>query len=274
VGFLASASRNAFEPAHLEAAASFVEAQLAEAGLAVARERYTAGGRALVNVVATRPGRSADLVVLGAHYDSVRDCPGANDNGSGVAVLLALGRALASEELDRTMRFVAFANEEPPFFQTDGMGSFVHAKGCRDRGENVVAMLSLETMGYYRDEDGSQAYPPPFAWLYPSTGNFIAFVGHRASSELVRDAIGTFRTSASFPSEGAAPPAFIQGVDWSDHWSFWQHGYPNAIMVTDTAPFRYPHYHRPTDTADRLDYERLSRVVGGLVAVVRHVAAE
>ncbi|MCI0362486.1 MAG: M28 family peptidase, partial [Phycisphaerales bacterium] len=196
----------------------------------------------------------------------------ANDNGSGVAATLALARAFAESKPDRTLRFVLFANEEPPYFQTENMGSLVYAKRCRERGENTVAMLSLETIGYYSDAPGSQTYPiKPIGWVYPTTGNFIGFVGNYNSRKLVRQAIKSFRAHAQFPSEGGALPGWIPGVGWSDHWAFWQAGYP-AIMLTDTAPFRYPHYHSIHDTPDKLDYDRMARVVDGLRPVVADLA--
>jgi hypothetical protein len=146
------------------------------------------------------------------------------------------------------------------------MGSLVYAKRCKDRGERIVAMLSLETIGFYSDVKGSQKYPPPLSLFYPSTGNFIGFVGDRSSTDLMRSVVKTFRATTRFPSEGAALFASLPGVGWSDHWSFWQVGYP-GVMVTDTAPFRYPHYHTGADTPDKLDYE-LERVVGELVGVL------
>jgi hypothetical protein len=147
----------------------------------------------------------------------------------------------------------------------------VYARGCKQRGDNIVAMLSLETIGCYLDEPGTQHYPGFFGFLYPSTGNFIGFVGNVGSRGLVRQVVRSFRANAQFPSEGGAIPGFVPGVGWSDHWAFWQEGYP-AIMVTDTAPFRYRHYHEPTDTPDKIDYARMARVVGGLEAVVSELA--
>ena len=151
--------------------------------------------------------------------------------------MLALARAFRAHKPARTLRFAAFVNEEPPFFHTDEMGSLVYAKACRSRSEKVVAMLSLETMGCFSEAEGSQSYPLPFSLFYPSRGNFIAFVGNLESRSLVHRAIACFREHARFPSEGGAVPGFIQGVGWSDHWSFWKAGYP-AIMITDTAPLR------------------------------------
>jgi Zn-dependent M28 family amino/carboxypeptidase len=169
--------------------------------------------------------------------------------------------------------FVAFANEEMPYFQSGEMGSLAYAARAAAAGDQIAAMLSLEMLGFYRDEPGSQGYPPPLSWFYPDRGDFIGFVGDIGSRALVRGAIGAFREAARFPSQGVAAPAAIPGVTWSDHWSFRQHGYP-AIMVTDTAFYRYPHYHLPSDTAEKLDYLRMARVALGLAAVIKELANE
>ncbi len=254
-------------------AADTIERSLAGAGHVVARQRYEVRGRACDNLEAEIPGgaRRDEIVVVGAHYDSVSGTIGADDNGSGVAALLALARAFAGAHPARTLRFVAFANEEPPYFQTSDMGSVVYARRCHARGERVVAMLSLETVGFYSDEPGSQHYPFPFGLFYPSTGDFVAFVGDVASRPLVREAVAAFRGQARFPSEGVAAPRFVPGVGWSDHWAFWQEGYP-AVMVTDTAPFRNPSYHRTGDTPERISYAPMARVVAGLERVVDDLA--
>lgn len=259
----------------LEDAARHIEETLAATGLAVARQEFAVRGKRVRNIeaVVEPAAASADpaVIVVGAHYDSVIGSPGANDNASGVAAALELARLFAGRRLLRTLRFVAFVNEEPPYFQTAAMGSFVYARACRERGDKVVAMLSLETMGYYSDEAGSQQYPAPFGWFYPSTGDFVAFVGNWSSRALVRQAVGSFRRHARFPSEGGALPGAITGVGWSDHWAFWKCGYP-ALMVTDTALFRYPYYHHPADTPDKVDCERLARVVWGLAKVIEELA--
>ena len=206
-------------------------------------------------------GASPEIVLVGAHYDSVFGAPGANDNGSGVAALLALARRFAGKQTHHTLRFVAFVNEEPPYFQTSQMGSFVYAGRCKARGDRIAAMISLETIGYFSDAPRSQTYPVAvLGAFYPKVGNFIGIVGDVRSRWLVRRAIAEFRKDGKIPTEGAALPAFIAGVGWSDQWSFWQHGYP-GIMITDTAPFRYPHYHEATDTPDKLDYDRFALVV-------------
>lgn len=256
----------------LQQSADYISARFQELGYTVREQPYSIDDKEVKNIeVELKGSRHPDeIVVVGAHYDSPPGSPGANDNASGVAALLELARHFKVIKPERTIRFVAFVNEEPPWFQTDQMGSRVYAAGARKRRENVVAMLSLETIGYYSDKPGSQQYPRPFSLLYPNTGNFIGFVGNIGSRALVRSCIGAFRETTQFPSEGLVAPEFIQGVGWSDHWSFWQEGYP-GIMVTDTAPFRYPHYHEESDTPDKIDFERMARVVAGLGRVLERL---
>jgi Zn-dependent M28 family amino/carboxypeptidase len=265
--------RNVYQPRRLRAATEYVEDRFTAAGFKVRRQSYTVMGEACHNLEVELPGknRRGEIVVIGAHYDSVSGSPGANDNGTGVAGVLALARAWAGRAPERTVRFVAFVNEEPPFFQTAQMGSLVYAKSCRERGDKIVAMLNLETMGCFSSEKRSQKYPFPMGLFYPSRGDFIGFVGNTASGGLVRHCLKVFREQASFPSEGGALPGVLPGIGWSDHWSFWQAGYP-ALMVTDTAPFRYAHYHTAADTPDKVDYDRLARVVDGVDKVITGLA--
>jgi len=257
--------RNLHRPSAFERAAKYVEEQFAGNGYSPAAQEYTVAGAVSRNIEAELHGSTDEILLVGAHYDSVPGCPGANDNASGVAALIELARLLSARKRNRTVRFVAFANEEPPFFMTEAMGSFVYARRCRARRERIAGMFSLETIGYYSSERGSQAYPGPalFHAVYPDTGNFIGFVSNVASRPLLREAGRQFRRTAKFPSEGVSAPADIPGIGWSDHWAFWQQGY-EAVMITDTAPYRYPHYHLPSDTPDKLDYDSFARVVMGL----------
>jgi hypothetical protein len=266
--------RNVWRPAQLAAAGRYLEEQLAGSGHSVVREDFTAGGVAVRNLVVERRGSSRpdEIVVVGAHYDSVMGSPGANDNATGVAALLEIARGLGQAPPGRTVRCAFFVNEEPPFYLTEEMGSLVHARRARQRGERVVAMLSLETIGYYTDGKRSQHYPFPLGVFYPGTGNFVGFVGNLGSREVVRRAVASFRRHAAFPSEGVAAPGGIPGIGWSDHWSFWQQGFP-GVMVTDTALFRYGPYHTSEDTPDQVGYDRLSLVVAGLGRVVDDLAA-
>jgi Zn-dependent M28 family amino/carboxypeptidase len=249
--------------------------RLSQAGYTVTEQTYAIEGEAVSNIEADLVGSaSADgAVIVGAHYDSVDGTVGANDNATGVAATLELARGLQGGHLRRTVRFVFFVNEEPPYFQTGRMGSVVYARKLKHDGVPVSAMISLETIGYYSDAPGSQKYPPLLNLLYPSRGDFIGFVGNSESRDLVRRATRAFRESAKFPSEGIAAPADWPGIGWSDQWSFWQEGWP-GIMVTDTSPFRYPYYHTALDTPDKVDFERMARVVDGLRNVVVSLANE
>ena len=260
--------RNMARYPRLNAAADFIENSFSRAGLHPRRDTYDLHGRACHNIEAEIRGARSEILLIGAHYDSVFGSPGANDNGSGVAAMLALARRFTRRPVQHTLRFVAFVNEEPPYFLTEQMGSFVYAGRCKARGDQISAMISLETIGYFSDAPHSQTYPAPgLGVFYPSVGNFIGFVANVHSRTLLRRSIAFFRKHAGVPSEGAALPSFIPGVSWSDQWAFWQHGYP-GIMVTDTAPFRYPHYHSTTDTPDKLDYDRFTLVVSGVEKVI------
>ena len=248
--------------ADLESPAGYIEAAF---GPRAQAHYFESGGRKVRNIAL-----GAGAIVVGAHYDSVPGSPGANDNASGVAVLIELARLLGDAG---GIQFVAFANEEMPYFMSREMGSFFAAAQARGRGEKLRAMLSLEMLGYYRDAPGSQHYPFPLSFFYPDRADFIAFVGDLGSRSLVRKTVSLFRRHAAFPSEGVAAPGFIPGVTWSDHWSYRSHGFP-AIMVTDTAFYRYPHYHLPSDTPEKLDYERMARVTLGLYSMLKELLHE
>ena len=264
--------RNTFAPESLIAAAQYIERSLATSGYSVERQAFPIeqDSVTVVNLIAEIRGssRREEIVVIGAHYDSAGDAPGADDNASGVAALLALARTFAGTNPERTLRFVAFANEEPPHFQTRDMGSWQYARRCKERGETIVAMLSLESLGYYDPSPGSQHYPRPLAAIYPDRGDFIGFAGNLRSRALVSTCVRAFRTASAFPAESAVLPEVIPEIGWSDQWSFWQFGWP-ALMVTDTAPFRNPHYHTLSDLPETLDYERMAAAVEGLTGVVR-----
>jgi peptidase M28-like protein len=265
--------RNLFRHQQLSEAADYIRTTLARTGYEVRQHTYEVAGQPCENIdVEVRGEKNPDeIVLIGAHYDSVQGSPGANDNATGVAAMLALAKALGKTLPSRTLRFVAFTNEEPPFFQSRHMGSRVYAQRSHERGEKIVLMLSLETIGYYSDEPGSQGYPFPFSFFYPPTANFIAFVSNMENASWVRQLLTAFRRHAQFPSEGGALWEWIPGVAWSDHWSFWKEGYP-AVMVTDTAPNRYPHYHRATDTPEKVDFARMTRVVSGLQRTIAETA--
>jgi len=307
--------RNLSKVGTLEAAADYIRSSLQQEGYSVTEQTYSVGGQQVLNLEAKLVGSETggETVVVGAHYDSVETSPGANDNASGVAAVLELARIFKGFRPRRTLRFVLFVNEEPPYFQTESMGSLVYARQLRRDHIPVSAMISLETIGCYSDAPGSQKYPvllgllypnrgnfigfvgnpssrallrqvvrkfrettrfpSLLGLLYPNRGNFIGFVGNPSSRALLRQVVRKFRETTRFPSEGVAAPGEWPGVGWSDHWSFWQEQYP-AIMVTDTALFRYPYYHTPFDTPNRVDFGKMTRVVSGVRRVVEALSSE
>lgn len=279
--------RHTFEPEGLEAAEDWIRQALGAAAdrpvedhvfevvpttdeQRVWSERRTE----VANLYVTFEGTSQPdaVIVVGAHYDTAPDTFGANDNGSGVAALLEIAAAFVEDPPDRTVLLVAFVNEEPPWFQTSNMGSWQFANHLAERDTDVIGMISLETMGAYYGAEGSQRYPMPFDLFYPSTGDFTAIVGNVASGPFVRWFVERFREHARLPSEGASAPGWLPGVFWSDHMSFWRHDWP-ALMVSDTAPFRYTHYHRYTDVPDELNYPHFAIAVDGVIAVLHELAA-
>jgi Zn-dependent M28 family amino/carboxypeptidase len=254
------------DEANLSAAADFVTRSFEAAGYAVAFQPYDVKGRTYRNIIVERPGTQEPdrILIVGAHYDTVEGTPGADDNASGVAVLLELARLHAETRFRKTVRFVAFTLEEPPFFRSRQMGSRVYVRDLKARGEQVEGMLCLEMVGYYSQAEGSQSFPLFWLrWRYPTRGNFITVVSNTASESLqsrVRDAL---KAHAALPVETFTGPWWIPGVDFSDHSSFWKEGYP-AVMLTDTAFYRNPHYHRGTDRPETLDYGSMAELTQGL----------
>ena len=277
IATIAAREHNVAHYDELEKAARYIEAALASLGYAVGRQEFSADGKAVRNIdVTVEPARGnfdPEVIVVGAHYDSAPGSPGANDNASGAAAVIELARLL--RDLDgsagKRIRLALFVNEEPPYFRTEAMGSLNYARALAQRGERVVAMYSLETIGFYSSEPGSQVYPAPFGLIFPDRGDFVAFVGLLGSRPLVRETMRSFRAHTAFPTIGGVAPGFVPGIGWSDHWAFAEHGF-QAVMITDTAPFRYPHYHQPSDTPDKVDGESLARVVKGIERVIRDLS--
>jgi len=254
----------------LDKTVKYISAEFAAFGYQVAHQSFKFAGNTYQNVIAELKGSTApeNVLVVGAHYDTVRTTPGADDNASGVAGLLRLAKLLAGRPLGKTVRFVAFALEEPPAYRTKNMGSYHYAAGLKKGGEQVEGMICLEMIGYFIDRPGSQHYPIPFMKLrFPKLGNYIAMVGNRRSKRFTLQMAGGFQAATDLPLVTLNAPAFVVGIDFSDHWSFGKFGYP-AFMVTDTAFYRNPNYHSPSDLPDTLDYNRMAMVVEGLLAAV------
>jgi Zn-dependent M28 family amino/carboxypeptidase len=268
--------RNTSKPKALHRAEEYIAQVWQAQGYSVERQEYPLHGDRCTNLEITRMGRRKEspVLLIGAHYDSVIGSPGANDNGTGVAALLEISRAFAAVAPQTSVRFVAFVNEEPPYFQTPFMGSSIYAQNARERGDKIRVMASLETIGYYSNAPASQKFPFPsglFRLLYPDRGNFIVFASNLASRAITQEAYNLFRARSDFPVEIISTFEMVPGIDWSDHGSFWRAGYP-AFMVTDTAPYRYPYYHTAEDTPDKVNFEALGRVTEGLHATFQGLA--
>jgi hypothetical protein len=272
---IASKPHNVAHYDELEKAAAYIESELMALGYTPRAQVFDADGRPVRNIeVVLEPkgaGPETESLVVGAHYDSFGNAPGANDNGTGAAAVLELARLLKDlAPKDERLRLVLFVNEEPPYDRTPNMGSWQYAKELKERGERVFGMMSLETLGCFSDEPGSQQYPPPFGLFFPNKANFIAFVALPGGRDFLHEVVGPFRRHAQLPTIGGTAPDLFDGVGWSDHWSFSKHGFP-GIMVTDTALFRYRHYHKPTDTPDKVDYAKLARITLGLEQTLREL---
>ncbi|HEX4826523.1 MAG TPA: M28 family peptidase [Candidatus Polarisedimenticolaceae bacterium] len=255
-------------PEELTRAAAYIESALKETGASVSRQPYRAGGREMSNVVAAFGPAGDPSVVVGAHYDVCGPFPGADDNASGIAGLLEVGRLLGRTPPRAPVVLVAYSTEEPPYFGGDEMGSAVHAASLARSGARPRAMISLEMIGLYTDTQPSAG--SLLHLLYPSDGDFVALAGRFSDRDLVRRAKRCFRGATDVRAVSYSGPTG-PGIDLSDQRNYWAQGYP-AFMVTDTGPIRNLHYHTATDTADSLDYRRMAGVVDGVYSSVIHIA--
>lgn len=256
----------------LARAAGAIASAFQAAGGRVSRQPFEVRGHAVANVIASFGPEAGPRIVVGAHYDACGEQPGADDNASGVACLLELARAFGRAAPARRVDLVAYTLEEPPFFRTSDMGSVRHARLLREASAEVRAVLVLEMVGRYTEAPGSQRYPSPILnLLYPSRGNFLLVAGRLADIGLTREVKATLRGAAPLPVVSINGPRWIPGMDFSDHYPYWDEGF-TAVMLTDTAFYRNRDYHTDHDTADRLDYPRMAQVVQGVHAVVTRLA--
>jgi Zn-dependent M28 family amino/carboxypeptidase len=264
-------------PTSLDAAAALIQREFENLGDRVERQVYRVNGLDATNLIVERRGTRypQEIAILGAHYDTVPGTPGADDNASAVAAMLEVARLLQQHPIERTLRFVAFTCEEPPYFYTDSMGSQVYARRCRQRGENIVGMLCLEMIGYYSTEPDSQLMPPKIPRFlrpaFPKRGDFLAAVGNLRSISLGWAFRRGFKRAVRFPLYSISLPEAVNEIRLSDNSSFWDQGYP-ALMLTDTSFLRNPHYHADTDTPNTLDYARMARATLGIAGGVARLA--
>ena len=255
--------------ANLDKCAEYIAGHFGDAGADVEFQPFTVDGNEYRNVIGRFGTGQSRKLIIGAHYDAYAGSPGADDNASGVAVLIELARLLGQHPPDIEVELVGFVLEEPPFFRTPQMGSAVHARSIAHERARIIGMLSLEMVGYFSDKRWSQQYPLPFLYLfYPSRANFIGVVGRWDQGRWVRKIKAGMQGATSLPVRSIRAPSFIPGVDFSDHMNYWPHGI-DALMITDTAFYRNPHYHTIHDTPDTLDYARMADVVVALFETVK-----
>lgn len=256
----------------LEKSAQYISEKLISYGLAPKSQKFEVLGNTYENVIASVGPEKGPRMVVGAHYDVCGDQPGADDNASAVAGLLEIARFLKkhASELSFKVDFVAYTLEEPPFFGTTNMGSYVHAKSLHENNISVRGMICLEMIGYFTEQKNSQKYPLSIMRLiYPATGNFISVVSNFKSSSLAKQ-VARHLKATPIKVETLKAPSFITGVDFSDHRNYWEFGY-DAVMITDTAFYRNSNYHKPSDTMDTLDFDRMKEVVTGICWSLLHI---
>jgi Zn-dependent M28 family amino/carboxypeptidase len=254
---------------NLEAAADYVHKEFAASGAQVSDQWFEVRGEKYRNVIARFGPAEGPLLVIGAHYDSFETTPGADDNASGVAGLIELARLLAADPPQRPVELVAYTLEEPPYFLTSSMGSAHHARSLRAAGREVTLMLALEMIGWFSDARGSQSFPlPGMRLFYSDRADFIGIIGRFNDWAQTRKVKTAMAGAGDLPVHSINTLLAIPGVDFSDHQSYWNEGY-HALMITDTAFYRNPHYHQAGDTQDTLDYRRMAQVVQGIFAVVQ-----
>jgi hypothetical protein len=254
----------------LEESAKYIRATFRSQGYRANSQPFRASGRVYQNLIASYGPKQGRRIVVGAHFDAVTGCPGADDNASGVAGVLELARILKQRkpQVPRRIDLVAYCLEEPPFFGTSEMGSSVHARSLEKLNVEVDLMISLEMIGCFTDSEGSQQFPvPALKYIYPNVGNFIAVVGDLKSVSEVNRVKMLMRKNSKIDVQSITAPRSIPGVDLSDHRCYWDCGYP-AVMLTDTAFYRNPQYHRSGDTPETLNYKKMKEVVEGVYGVV------
>ncbi len=263
--------RSIYRPENLKKAEDYVFRAFQEMGYAPRQQTFICQRQEVSNVIAGDQAEGG-YYILGAHFDTVAGTPGADDNASGVAVLLEVARlARRAKNPARPWTFIGFTTEEPPAFFTPYMGSRVYAKQARKRRDNILGMLCLEMVGYYRQEPGSQDLPLPLRFMgYPTTGNFIGLISDRRSRPLMERLDRAMKQGCRLPTVTLSVPLggyLLPDVRLSDHANFWDEGYP-AVMLTDTAYMRNPHYHGPGDVMENLDIEAMAELTLGLINFV------
>ncbi len=253
---------------NLNACADYIQSELEAAGGRIEIQNFEVSGSVFKNVRAFFGPEDGPRTIIGAHYDSHDHTPGADDNASGIAGLIELAYLFGNKPPPIGIELVAYCLEEPPFFATKKMGSYIHAQAVAGEAKEIRGMLALETIGYFSDEFGSQDYPALlFKFIYPNRGNFVAVVGRIDQKPFISEVKIGMKGATDVPVYSIAAPTQVPGVDFSDHRNYWEFGY-NAVMITDTAFYRNKEYHQAGDTWERLDYERMGKVIQAVYSTV------
>jgi len=263
--------RNYLNTKALDSTAAYIYEQLHLYADTVYYQEYQAAGKTYKNVIAIFSGQKPQTIVVGAHYDVCENQDGADDNASGVAGLLELARQLKGQNTDHRIELVAYSLEEPPFFRTESMGSYVHARSLFEAKRKVYGMISLEMIGFFKDERRTQSYPLGILKLfYGSRGNYITLVKKYGAGKFARKFSKRFVRSRHIRTKKFSGPKFLPGVDFSDHLNYWKFGY-SALMITDTSFYRNKNYHEPTDTIGTLDIARMAKVIDATLAALTSI---
>ena len=257
--------------AQLNKTADYIQSVFTRYSDKVSVQEYEAKGNIYRNVISSFGPQHARRIIIGAHYDVCGPQEGADDNGSGVVGLLELARLLEGQQLNYRIDLVAYTLEEPPYFRTELMGSYIHAKSLADIQADVYGMISLEMIGYFKDHKKSQSYPVGLLSLfYGNRGDYITLVNKFGSGKFSRQFGRSFRSVATVKAKAFTGPPALPGIDFSDHQNYWKFGY-SALMITDTAFYRNKNYHHPTDTMETLDLKRMAQVIEGVYVALTNL---
>jgi Zn-dependent M28 family amino/carboxypeptidase len=230
----------------------------------VSIQEYSVNGQVYKNVICSFGTENKKRIIVGAHYDVCDNQEGADDNASGVVGLLELSRLLKEKKLNQRVDLVAYSLEEPPYFRTEYMGSYIHAKSLANSKTEIYGMISLEMIGYFRDEKKSQSYPVKLLSLfYGNKGNYITLVKKFGAGSFTRKFCRKYKSTKTIRTKKFSGPPALPGIDFSDHLNYWKFGF-SALMITDTSFYRNKNYHAPTDTMETLDINRMSKVIDGV----------
>lgn len=234
-------------------------------------QEYKVGEETYKNVICSFGTENKKRIIIGAHYDVCGDQEGVDDDATGVTGLLELARMLKGQKLNYRIDLVAYTLEEPPYFRTENMGSYIHAKYLKDNNIDVYGMASVEMIGYFKDEKNSQDYPLGIlSWIYGDKGDYITLVRKIGAGNFVKNFIEEFKDSNQVKTKTFSAPKFVTGIDYSDHLNYWKFGY-SAMMITDTSFFRNKNYHQTTDTLETLDLKRMTKVIDGIFLSLVHL---